>query len=82
MEEIVGFMAAFLTTVSFIPQAVKVIQTKHTKDLSLGMYIMVNVGVACWLTYGLLLGSYPLIMANGITIFFTLIILYYKIRQG
>ena len=82
MEEIVGSMAAFLTTASFVPQAIQVIRTKHTKDLSLGMYIMVNAGIACWLAYGLMLGSMPLIIANSVTIFFSLIILYYKIKEG
>ena len=78
--EILGFVAAFLTTASFIPQAVKVIKTKHTQDLSLYMYSMFFVGVGLWLVYGIIINSIPIILANFITLIFSGIILFMKIK--
>lgn len=68
---IIGLTAAVCTTTSFLPQAIKTIQTKHTKDISLPMYIILNVGVLFWLIYGLLITDWPVIIANAITIIFT-----------
>ena len=75
-----GLMAAVLTTVGFIPQAVKIIRTKNTRDLSLGMYILLTFGVLSWLTYGILIRDLPVIMANGVTSVFIISILILKIR--
>ncbi|WP_461631593.1 SemiSWEET transporter [Labilibaculum euxinus] len=77
---ILGFAAAFCTTVSFIPQALRVIKTKHTKDLSLAMYSMFNIGILMWLIYGVLIDAWPVIIANVITLGLTLIILVLKIK--
>ena len=77
---ILGFAAAFCTTVSFIPQALRVIKTKHTKDLSLVMYSMFNIGILMWLIYGVLIDAWPVIIANVITLGLTLIILVLKIK--
>ncbi|MGL1887066.1 MAG: SemiSWEET transporter [Reichenbachiella sp.] len=72
---ILGFAAATLTTAAFIPQAIKTIKTKHTKDLSLNMYLALNIGIALWFCYGIIQGALPIILANGITFCFTMIIL-------
>ena len=72
---ILGSIAAVCTTIAFIPQAIKTIRSKHTKDLSLGMYGLLNVGILLWLCYGILIKEIPVILANGITLIFTLIIL-------
>jgi len=64
----IGSAAAALTTISFIPQAWKVWRTKHTADISMGMYILFTLGVALWLAYGILLESWPIIMANAFTL--------------
>jgi MtN3 and saliva related transmembrane protein len=77
---IIGFTAAFLTTFAFLPQAIKTIKTKHTKDLSLPMLVMVELGLLCWLAYGLLSKSSPIIAANTVSIVFISIILYMKIK--
>ncbi|WP_320018397.1 SemiSWEET transporter [Labilibaculum manganireducens] len=77
---ILGFAAAFCTTVSFIPQALRVIKTKQTKDLSLVMYSMFNIGILMWLIYGVLIDAWPVIIANVITLGLTLIILVLKIK--
>ena len=77
---IIGLLAAFGTTVSFLPQAIKTIQTKDTSGISLSMYALFTAGTLLWLTYGLMIQSLPVIIANAITFIFASIILAYKIR--
>ena len=64
--EIVGLVAAFLTTVAFLPQVVHTIRTRSTHDISLRMYSLYTVGIFLWLVYGLLLRDVPLIAANAV----------------
>jgi len=71
----IGLAAATCTTISFLPQAVKVIRTRDTKSLSLPMYIILTIGVLLWLIYGLLVNDIPVIVANTITSVFSFIIL-------
>ena len=78
MEDIIGIIAAILTTSSFIPQALKTIRTRDTKALSLKMYVMFNMGVFTWLIYGITIQSIPVILANAFTLILTAIILYFK----
>lgn len=75
-----GIIAAILTTSSFIPQAWRVIRTKDTQSISLGMYVLSVTGIAMWLIYGITIQDLPLILANGVTLIFSSIILVYKIR--
>lgn len=84
MNEIdwIGSAAATLTTTAFIPQAWKVWHTKHTADISLGMYAMFTLGVALWLAYGILLESWPIIIANSITLLLAGTVLAMKIKFG
>jgi MtN3 and saliva related transmembrane protein len=77
---IIGLLAAFGTTVSFLPQAIKTIQTKDTSGISLSMYALFTTGTLLWLTYGLMIHSLPVIIANAITFVFASIILAYKLR--
>lgn len=70
-----GLMAATFTTVSFLPQAIKTIKTKHVKGLSLMTYLIFNVGLIFWLIYGLMINNLPIILANIVTLIFTLTIL-------
>lgn len=79
---IIGSLAATLTTVSFLPQVIKAHRTKHTKDLSLVMYVMTVFGLAFWLVYGLFLNSLPIILANAITLVLCSYTLYLKIKYG
>jgi MtN3 and saliva related transmembrane protein len=72
---ILGAIAALCSTVSFVPQAVKVIRTQDTKDLSRGMYALTVSGFAFWTTYGVLLRQWPLIAANGICLVLSAFIL-------
>jgi len=77
---IIGFIAAFLTTASFIPQVIQVWKTKETKDISLVMYIFFCIGIFLWLVYGILMGALPIIVANAATLILASIILVFKIR--
>jgi len=76
---IIGLAAAFGTTVSFVPQAIKTIQTKNTSGISLYMYTLFTMGTLLWLIYGLMSHSMPVTIANAITFIFASIILVYKI---
>ncbi|TKB97022.1 SemiSWEET transporter [Pedobacter cryophilus] len=76
----IGFLAAIGTTASFIPQALKIFKTKDTKSISLSMYLMFISGVLLWLVYGIIKQDIPMIIANGITLVFAGIILYFKIK--
>ena len=76
----VGFFAAFCTTISFLPQVIKVYKTKSTKDISLYMFLIFTIGTFCWLIYGILESSLPIIIANTITLILSATILLYKIK--
>lgn len=65
--EMIGMIAAILTTASFMPQAFKAIKTKDTKGLSLTMYGMLFIGVILWLVYGVMMNAMPIILANAVT---------------
>jgi MtN3 and saliva related transmembrane protein len=76
----IGYLAAFGTTVSFLPQAIKTIRTKDTAGISLSMYALFTAGTLLWLIYGIMIGSLPVAVANAITFIFASIILLYKVR--
>ncbi len=78
--KITGLAAGILTTVSFLPQMIKVHRTKHTKDLSLYMYFIFSLGVTLWFVYGIMLKEYPIVIANFVALFFALYILCMKIK--
>lgn len=78
--EILGIIAAVVTTISFLPQTIKTIKSKNTKDLSLSMYSILFVGICLWLVYGYLIGDIPIMLANGVTLVLTGLILLMKIK--
>ena len=80
--EWIGYLAATLTTVSFVPQAIKTIRTRDTSGISLGMYVVFTLGIACWFGYGIVLQSWPMIVANIITFGLSATILALKLRHG
>jgi MtN3 and saliva related transmembrane protein len=82
LTETIGSIAATLTTLSFVPQVWRVWRTRHTADISLGMYTAFTTGVAMWLAYGILLASWPIIIANSITFLLAGTVLILKIRFG
>lgn len=82
MHDWIGSIAATLTTTAFIPQAWQVWRTRHTKDISLGMYAIFTSGVALWAVYGVMIASWPVIIANCITLLLAGAVLVMKIRFG
>ncbi len=76
-----GYLAAFCTTFSFVPQVLHILRSKNTRAISLGMYSTFTFGVTMWLIYGVLLHSLPIIIANTITLLLAIFILGYKIKN-
>jgi MtN3 and saliva related transmembrane protein len=77
-----GYAAAVLTTGSFIPQAVMTIRSRNTSGVSLAMYVIFTLGVGLWLVYGIALQSWPMILANTVTLGLAATILALKVRFG
>ncbi|WP_071189403.1 SemiSWEET transporter [Trichormus sp. NMC-1] len=77
---LLGFAAGLLTTIAFLPQMFQTWKTKSAKDVSFVMLITFMSGLFLWLIYGIILGALPIILANGITLFFNFIILWLKIK--
>jgi MtN3 and saliva related transmembrane protein len=80
MNDLIGYIAASLTTLSFLPQALHTFRTRDVSGISLGMYSLFTVGVALWLVYGVLLWAWPLMVANAVTLALALAILVMKLR--
>ncbi len=80
MKLLIGNLAAICTTLSFFPQALKIIKTKETKNISLPTYLIFTVGVVFWAIYGVMLGEWPIIAANVVTFVpaFTIVIMKIK----
>lgn len=66
--DLVGYVAAILTTIAFVPQTLTSWRTRNLSGVSLPMYSIFTAGVAMWLAYGVMLGSWPIIAANAITL--------------
>lgn len=82
LVEIIGFVAAVLTTLAYFPQVIKTWKTKSASDLSLGLFLILTSGVALWLVYGILIGNGPIIASNAITLVLTGSMLYFKLRYS
>jgi MtN3 and saliva related transmembrane protein len=78
--DLIGYVAACLTTASFVPQAWKTFQSKDVSGISLGMYSLFTTGIALWLVYGLVLRAWPIVVANTITLVLASAILLMKLR--
>ena len=79
--ELIGFSAAILTTLAFVPQVYQVWKSKSNSGLSLTTYMMFVIGVFLWLIYGIFIDSISMIIANSITVFLSLIIIYFIIKS-
>jgi len=77
---IMGLVAGFLTTGSFLPQIIKTIRTKDTRNISLMMYIFYVIGVVLWLMYGYVINDAVLLITNSFSLLFGIILLIMKIR--
>jgi MtN3 and saliva related transmembrane protein len=78
----IGFVAAFCTTVAFVPQLVRVLKLRSAREISLGTFLLFSTGVFLWLLYGIYSGSKPVIASNAATLGLSLSILYLKVRYG
>jgi len=79
--EIIGYCAAFLTTIAFLPQAIQSWRTRDLSGISVGMYSLFTAGVGLWLIYGLIIEKWPLILANAFTFALAMSILVLKLRS-
>ncbi len=80
-HDLIGYFAAALTTLSFVPQVLRIARTRDTRAISLGMYLMFSSGVALWGIYGVLIQSWPIVLANTVTLGLTLVVLWHKLRE-
>ena len=78
---IIGYVAGFCTAVAQFPQAVKVIKTGDTESISIGMYLIMTLGIFFWFLYGILIPNFPMILANGVCLLPSVYILYITIRN-
>ncbi|MBV8673212.1 MAG: SemiSWEET family sugar transporter [Acidobacteriaceae bacterium] len=76
----IGYIAAICTTISFLPQLIRVYRLKSAHEISLTMFLVYSIGVFLWLLYGIFIGSFPVIVANAVSVILSLAILALKIR--
>ena len=79
--EWIGYIAATCTTIAFLPQVIHTIRSKNVKGISLNMYLILELGLILWLMYSLHIKDLPIMAANSVTLIFSSVILYMKIRQ-
>jgi MtN3 and saliva related transmembrane protein len=79
---IIGAVAASLTTFAFVPQVIKIWRSKSARDISLPMYACFTTGLVCWLIYGVLIASTPIILANIVTLLLATAVIVMKVRWG
>jgi MtN3 and saliva related transmembrane protein len=80
--DILGLLAGTFTTISFLPQVIKIWRTKSVKDISLAMFSIFSIGVFLWLIYGLFIDSLPVILANSVTLVLASTILVFKFKYS
>jgi MtN3 and saliva related transmembrane protein len=81
-NDLIGYIAGFLTTISFLPQVIQVYKTRSTVDISLGMYSVFVLGIAFWLAFGIVTNNWPVIIPNVITFVLAGSVLVMKLRFG
>lgn len=79
LGDLVGYLAATLTTISFVPQAWLTFRTRDVSGISLGMYSVFTLGIALWLAYGILMRAWPVVAANAVTLALSVSILAMKL---
>jgi MtN3 and saliva related transmembrane protein len=79
---IIGFIAGTCTTISFIPQILKILKTGKVRDISVSMYVVLTTGIFLWFVYGIFLGALPVVAANGVSLVLCLWILVMKFVYG
>jgi MtN3 and saliva related transmembrane protein len=79
---LIGLVAGICTTCSYLPQVIKMLKSKSTKDVSFLMYAILTTGVFLWMIYGFILKDFPIILANGISFALSMYVLVLKIKHG
>ncbi|MFM2290270.1 MAG: hypothetical protein RIS29_83 [Bacteroidota bacterium] len=79
---LIGYVAGFCTAIAQFPQAYKVIKTGETESISLGMYLIMTLGIFFWFAYGILIPDLPMILANGVCLIPSVYILFITIRNS
>ncbi len=79
---IIGYIAGTLTTVAYLAQVLRTLKHRRTKDISLSMYLMLCTGIGLWLVYGIFIHSWPVIIANAVTLGLSGAVLVMKIKFG
>lgn len=79
---LIGYIAGFCTAIAQFPQAYKVIKTGETESISLGMYLIMTLGIFFWFAYGILIPDLPMILANGVCLIPSVYILFITIRNS
>lgn len=77
---LIGLIAATLTTLSFVPQVIKIWKLKETRDISLSMFVMLSIGILLWLVYGFLIWDFPVILANAAAFVLNMVIVLFKLK--
>lgn len=77
---LIGFLAGILTAISVLPQLIKSLKTKKVKDVSLGMFVVYDIGLFLWILYGYFIGSVPIMIMNGIAFLISLTMTLVKIK--
>jgi MtN3 and saliva related transmembrane protein len=78
--EILGLAAGTITSITFLPQVIRIWKTRSVKDLSLTMVLLLVSGTTCWLTYGLLKNDAAIIYTNVMVLIMSLVIFYFKLK--
>ncbi len=77
---VIGLAAGICTTISFAPQIIKILKTRHARDISLLMFVVLSTGIFLWLVYGILLGALPVILANGMSLILCVLIIVLRLK--
>jgi MtN3 and saliva related transmembrane protein len=78
--EILGLAAGTISSITFLPQVIKIWQTKSAKDLSIPMLLLLVLGVSMWLTYGIIIKNVPVIYTNSMVLLMSFIMLFFKYK--
>lgn len=80
LSDAVGYLAGICTTAAFVPQVIKTLRSRSVRDISLGMYALMAVGIGLWLVHGVQVGSVPVVAANAVTLVLVGVMLFMKLR--
>ena len=80
MTDMIGYIAACFTTFSLLPQILRIRRLREARDVSISMPIMVSIGSVLWSVYGVIIGSVPVIAANGVALVIALTTIFFTVR--